>query len=83
MISSFRTGDFQNTGQALSAHRYIQRYVPGMTGTGQGRFDIQMRPLRPGLPGILIELKAEKYCTEGRLAQLAAAALEQMDERGY
>ena len=23
MISSFRTGDFQNTGQALSAHRYI------------------------------------------------------------
>lgn len=24
MISSFRTGDFQNTGQALSAHRYIQ-----------------------------------------------------------
>lgn len=50
---------------------------------GQGRFDIQMRPLRPGLPGILIELKAEKHCTEGRLAQLAAAALEQMDERGY
>lgn len=26
MISSFRTGDFQNTGQALSAHRYIQKY---------------------------------------------------------
>lgn len=24
MISPFRTGDFQNTGQALSAHRYIQ-----------------------------------------------------------
>lgn len=24
MISSFRTGDFQNTGQALSAHWYIQ-----------------------------------------------------------
>ena len=24
MIPSFRTGDFQNTGQALSAHRYIQ-----------------------------------------------------------
>ena len=23
MISPFRTGDFQNTGQALSAHRYI------------------------------------------------------------
>ena len=29
MISSFRTGDFQNTGQALSAHWYIQfGYVP-------------------------------------------------------
>lgn len=26
MISSFRTGDFQNTGQALSAHRYIQEF---------------------------------------------------------
>ena len=25
MISSFRTGDFQNTGQALSAHWYIHR----------------------------------------------------------
>lgn len=25
MISPFRTGDFQNTGQALSAHRYIQK----------------------------------------------------------
>ena len=24
MISSIRTGDFQNTGQALSAHRNIQ-----------------------------------------------------------
>lgn len=27
MISSFRTGDFQNTGQALSAHRYIHMTI--------------------------------------------------------
>ena len=26
MISSFRTGDFQNTGQALSAHWYIHAF---------------------------------------------------------
>ena len=27
MISSFRTGDFQNTGQALSAHWYIHKVL--------------------------------------------------------
>ena len=33
MISSFRTGDFQNTGQALSAHWYIheEQYNPDRT----------------------------------------------------
>ena len=28
--------------------------------SGDGRYDIQLKPIRKGLPGILIELKAGK-----------------------
>ena len=50
---------------------------------GNGRFDIQMLPLDKKLPGILIELKAGADCREGRLEELAEAALEQINERRY
>ena len=50
---------------------------------GEGRFDIQMIPLNPQLPGILIELKAGKDCTEPQLEALAQAALRQINERKY
>lgn len=50
---------------------------------GNGRFDIQMLPLNKLLPGILIELKAGKDCTEEQLSRLADAALKQMNDKQY
>lgn len=50
---------------------------------GKGRFDIQMMPLKQQLPGILIELKAGKDCTQTQLDELAKMALQQINDRGY
>ena len=50
---------------------------------GKGRFDIQMLPLDKRLPGILIELKALKDCTDGQLDKLAQTALKQIKDRQY
>ena len=50
---------------------------------GEGRFDIQMIPLNQQLPGILIELKSEKSCTEQQLEELAQTALRQINNRKY
>jgi len=50
---------------------------------GEGRFDIQMLPLDKRLPGILIELKAAKDCSDDQLAELATAALQQINDRTY
>lgn len=48
-----------------------------------GRYDIQLKPVDKNLPGILIELKAEKNCTEEQLKKMAEAALGQIIERKY
>lgn len=50
---------------------------------GEGRFDIQMLPLNKKLPGILIELKAGKNCSEAQLKALAQTALQQITDRSY
>ena len=50
---------------------------------GTGRFDIQLLPLKKQLPGILIELKAEKDCSERQLEALASKALQQIEDRSY
>ncbi len=50
---------------------------------GNGRFDIQMMPLDKKLPGILVELKAGKNCSEAQLEKLAETALEQINDRSY
>ncbi len=50
---------------------------------GEGRFDIQMIPQNQQLPGILIELKAEKKCPEQQLEELAQIALQQINSRKY
>ena len=50
---------------------------------GNGRFDIQMMPLDQKLPGILIELKAGKDCSDEQLEALAQTALEQINDRSY
>ena len=51
--------------------------------SGDGRYDIQLKPLSKELPGILIELKAGKDCTEKQLKQLSETALRQINENKY
>jgi len=51
--------------------------------SGNGRYDIQMRPTMKKLPGILIELKAGKNCSDEELKELAAAALKQINDKKY
>ena len=51
--------------------------------SGDGRYDIQLKPVKKNLPGILIELKAEKNCTEEQLKKLSETALQQMIDKKY
>lgn len=51
--------------------------------SGTGRFDIQMLPLNNQLPGILVELKAEKDFSNEQLELLAQTALQQINELSY
>ena len=58
-------------------------FVTSNRESGDGRYDIQLKPVRKGLPGILIELKAEKNCGEETLKKLAETALRQINEKKY
>lgn len=51
--------------------------------SGKGRYDIQLRPLVKNLPGIIIELKSAKKCSEEELKELATTALKQINEKKY
>lgn len=51
--------------------------------SGEGRYDIQLCPYSKKLPGILIELKAGKECTDEQLQALSETALEQIKDRSY
>ncbi len=50
---------------------------------GEGRYDIQLKPVKKGLPGIIIELKAEKNGTEESLKRLSETALKQIQDKQY
>lgn len=51
--------------------------------SGNGRYDIQLKPTKKSLPGILIELKAEKNCTDEQLKKLSENALLQIIDKKY
>lgn len=51
--------------------------------SGDGRYDIQLKPNKPNLPGILIELKAAKNCTPEHLKKLSENALQQIIAKKY
>ena len=51
--------------------------------SGDGRYDICLIPRKNNLPGILIELKAEKKCAAEELKQLAKKAVQQIEEKQY
>lgn len=58
-------------------------YVTSNRESGNGRYDIQLMPKSSHLPGILIELKAEKHCDKEVLKKLSEAALKQINEKAY
>lgn len=51
--------------------------------SGDGRYDIQLKPVNKNLPGILIELKAEKDCSGEQLKKLSEIALKQIIDKKY
>ena len=58
-------------------------YTTSNRESGEGRYDIQLLPRDAKLPGILIELKAEKNCSEDELKKLSETALQHMSDRKY
>lgn len=58
-------------------------FVTSNRESGDGRYDIQLKPVREGLPGILIELKAEKNCSDEKLKKLSETALQQINNKKY
>ena len=58
-------------------------YVTSNRESGEGRFDIQLMPKSNKLPGILIELKSVKDCSEASLKKLADTALAQIEANNY
>jgi hypothetical protein len=58
-------------------------YATSNRESGYGRYDIQLKPIRKNLPGILIEIKAEKNCTQDQLKKLAKIALQQIIDKKY
>lgn len=58
-------------------------YVTSNRESGDGRYDIQLMPKNANLPGIIIELKAEKNCSDEALKKLAETALKQIVDKKY
>lgn len=63
---------------AMLDNRY---YITSNRESGEGRYDIQLLPKTNDMPGVLIELKADKEC--GDLQALAKSALGQINEKRY
>ena len=58
-------------------------FVTANRESGEGRYDICLKPKKSGLPGILIELKAAKGSTPENLKELAKKALVQIKDKKY
>lgn len=65
---------------ALMSDKY---YLTSNRESGEGRFDIQLMPKETAMPGILIELKVEKKCSEQELKELSQEALNQIADKQY
>lgn len=58
-------------------------FVSSNRESGDGRYDIQLKPTSKDLPGILIELKAAKECSGTQLKKLSEKALQQIIDKKY
>lgn len=58
-------------------------FVSSNKESGDGRYDIQLKPKKDNLPGILIELKSSKNCSKEELKKLSKLALKQINDKKY
>ena len=58
-------------------------YTTSNRESGNGRYDIQLFPKNNRLPGVIIELKAGKDCSDRALTVLSKAALQQIIDKNY
>ncbi len=58
-------------------------YTTSNRESGDGRYDIQLMPKSDLLPGIIIELKAEKDCSKDEIKKLSETALKQIEDKKY
>lgn len=58
-------------------------YITSNRESGDGRYDIQLKPKDIKLPGVIIELKAEKNCEPEKLKKLSELALKQIVDKKY
>lgn len=58
-------------------------FVTSNRESGEGRYDIQLKPVQKNLPGILIELKSGKNCNPEQLKKLSRNALRQIIDKKY
>ena len=65
---------------AMLDNRYI---ITSNRESGEGRYDISLCPKDIKMPGIIIELKAEKDADEKKLKELAKLALKQIIDKKY
>lgn len=56
-------------------------YISSNREAGEGRYDIQLMPKTENMPGIIIELKADKKSSD--LKELAKTALSQIENKKY
>lgn len=65
---------------AIFDDRYI---ISSNRESGEGRYDIQLMPRDNKMPGVLVELKAHKNCSDDALKELSKKALQQIYDRKY
>lgn len=58
-------------------------YITSNRESGEGRYDICLCPKNSKMPGVLIELKAAKDCSDDELKKHSEKALEQINEKKY
>ena len=58
-------------------------YITSNRESGEGRYDICLCPKDTKMPGVLIELKAAKDCSDDELKKLSETALQQINDRKY
>ena len=58
-------------------------YITTNRESSEGRYDICLCPKDTKMPGVLIELKAAKDCSDDELKQLSETALKQINDRKY